>query len=127
MEILTPIDLTVKAEQIKKIGEEIKATLEKSICGLLPKGYVLEVDRDMTVVYKKPDCDKSAYYGICNAVLTIRHNGTCSIFKNQKSDIQISGDRATPKDIYRLSGIMQLLIIDDLQLIPNGSKFEGQG
>lgn len=113
MEILLPVDMSKQVTLIKQLSEDYLSAFRKSVESLLPIGYTFILDGSRVRVVRTPKNLEDLKWSYINCELVMHTYGnTVTIV-----------DKATPEDVYKLCGIMQLLVgfdklgISDMQVI----------
>ena len=107
--VLTPVDVSFIADKAKVMVESFKAKLIAEIKSIMPLGYSLCGDGTWIVVCSTEGVRPE--HPILSAnVIAYKNNGRISY-----------ESKATPNEIYRVSGMLQILAGDDLTILGNFS------
>lgn len=107
--VLTPVDVTFIADKAKDMVESFKAKLIAEIKSIMPLGYSLCGDGTWIVVCSTEGV-RPEHPILSTNVIAYKHNGRISY-----------ESKATPNDIYRVSGMLQILAGVDLTILGNFS------
>lgn len=113
MEILVPVNVESVADQFKTETEANFKKLEKMLKDNIPLGYAFIKNKDYFVICRSGGGNLRSPMLSKNTVVECFDHGTSSMSYNIKKG------ECSPSDIYRICGLLQILLSVGFDQIPN--------